>query len=91
MAEWICEKVLKIPTDGYPDEPREFRYLAGSTITVEEHVFCPDGFFAVLGKLRKHLPNQEIACAWLQFLLDGEFDAFYSAVYEAMNNKEVEP
>jgi len=96
MAEWLSQHV--IPEESVLIDGCSVKVGRCPINELEMHIYSPDGFFAVWNAVERK------SCQWkvmgetmcsLAHRGDGftpfhgdRYDAFYSAVYEAMNNKE---
>jgi len=86
-AEWLAEYVLHYKYCGecdvvvrpnIPNEPKE-------PLMLVDFIYSPEGLCAVIEQVRKLEPVPKVIClAWSAFLLYGDYEAFYNAVYEAM-------
>lgn len=91
MAEWLAEKVLgwEKDFDGVwqcsKNQAKERAAIWGSKL--QGVIYSPEGFFAVIKKLKNSFPNEKastiVMTAWIQFLDNQDYEAFYNAVYEA--------
>ena len=58
---------------------------------IEDFIYSPDGFFAVTGAINISdlaiIQVKIIAKAWENFLFTRDYDAFYKAVWQALEGK----
>ena len=56
---------------------------------IENFIYSPDGLISVIERLVEDLPNfpSSIAKAWENFLFTRDYDAFYKAVWQALEGK----
>ena len=89
LAVWLAGNVLGLAHDGdcwdhFNETARINKQIFQTVEELEEAIYSPDGFFAVLEALPEHAKVGNMNFSWWRFLHDLDKEAFYNAVYEAM-------